>query len=470
MIQANESIQRLDQLDGAERSDADFTATRNACKLCTPLGACLAFAGVEGAVPFLHGSQGCATYIRRYMISHFREPMDIASSSFGEHATIFGGRDNLRLGLANVIEGYAPSLIGIATTCLSETIGDDVAMLLHEFKADHEGEAMPEIVHVSTPSYAGTHAEGYIATLRSIVEQLVPPTPRTEPGHGLNLIPGMVSPADLRRLRRIAEDFDIEATLVPDYADRMDGPSWAEYKRIPEGGTPIEAIRRMGRAALTVEMAATAPPKRTAGAWLEQHCGVPVRRMPLPIGIGLSDALFTAMAECSGRSIPERYTAERGRLIDAYVDAHKYLSGKRAIVLGEEDMIVSIVSFLAELGVEPVLVATGGHSGRLKGAIADVAPAVADHVLIRDDSDYEAAADLAAGLSPDVIIGPSKGYTLARRINVPLLRVGFPVHDRFGGARLSHLAYAGTQQLLDRLTNVLLDHRQAESQVGFTYL
>ncbi|MFZ0051635.1 MAG: nitrogenase component 1, partial [Desulfobaccales bacterium] len=61
-----------------------YVSTTNACKLCKPLGACLAFRGVEGAVPFLHGSQGCATYMRRYIISHFREPMDIASSSLGE--------------------------------------------------------------------------------------------------------------------------------------------------------------------------------------------------------------------------------------------------------------------------------------------------------------------------------------------------------------------------------------------------
>ena len=32
-------------------------STRNACKLCTPLGACLAFRGIEGCLPFLHGSQ-----------------------------------------------------------------------------------------------------------------------------------------------------------------------------------------------------------------------------------------------------------------------------------------------------------------------------------------------------------------------------------------------------------------------------
>ncbi len=68
-----------------------YTATTNACKLCKPLGASLAFRGIESCVPFLHGSQGCATYMRRYIISHFNEPIDIASSSLGEKQAIYGG-------------------------------------------------------------------------------------------------------------------------------------------------------------------------------------------------------------------------------------------------------------------------------------------------------------------------------------------------------------------------------------------
>ena len=83
---------RLD--DHGELRSKHFTSTRNACKLCTPLGACLVFRGVEGCVPFLHGSQGCSTYIRRYLISHFREPMDIASSNSHEEAALFGGSKN----------------------------------------------------------------------------------------------------------------------------------------------------------------------------------------------------------------------------------------------------------------------------------------------------------------------------------------------------------------------------------------
>ena len=105
-------------------------STTNACKLCKPMGATLAFRGIEGAMPFLHGSQGCATYMRRYIISHFNEPIDIASSSLGEKNAIYGGGPNLKLGLTNVIKKYQPDMIGIATTCLTETIGDDVGMIL----------------------------------------------------------------------------------------------------------------------------------------------------------------------------------------------------------------------------------------------------------------------------------------------------------------------------------------------------
>ena len=106
-------------------------------------------------MPFLHGSQGCATYMRRYIISHFREPMDIASSSLGEKQAVYGGGPNLKQGLGNVMSKYGARLIGVATTCLTETIGDDVPGIVREFRQEATGEAAarPEIVTVSTPSY-----------------------------------------------------------------------------------------------------------------------------------------------------------------------------------------------------------------------------------------------------------------------------------------------------------------------------
>ena len=111
----------------------EYVSSTNACKACMPLGACIAFKGIEGCVPFLHGSQGCATYMRRYLISHFREPVDIASSALGEGEAVFGGGPNLKQGLVNVINKYQAKAVGIATTCLTETIGDNVPAIVKEF-------------------------------------------------------------------------------------------------------------------------------------------------------------------------------------------------------------------------------------------------------------------------------------------------------------------------------------------------
>ncbi|HSH13228.1 MAG TPA: nitrogenase component 1, partial [Desulfurivibrionaceae bacterium] len=158
---------------------ANYTSTTNACKLCKPLGAALAFRGVAESVSFLHGSQGCATYMRRYIISHFNEPIDIASSALGEKHAVYGGSANLKQGLTNVSAKYHPRLIGIATTCLTETIGDDVKMILSEYRRDYQGEGeLPVLVPVSTPSYSGSHMEGFHAAVRALVEALAEGGPR----------------------------------------------------------------------------------------------------------------------------------------------------------------------------------------------------------------------------------------------------------------------------------------------------
>jgi nitrogenase molybdenum-iron protein NifN len=410
-----------------------LAATRNACNLCAPLGACLALRGVEGAVPFLHGSQGCATYIRRYLISHFREPVDIAVSGFSEATTVFGGGANLHSGLNNVARQYHPELIGIATTCLPETIGEDVGLLLREFRP--EASAPCPLVHVSTPSYRGTHVDGFHATVKALVEQLA----EGGPADGrVNVFPGMVSPADLRYLKEVFADFGLAATLLPDYSETLDGPQLDEYQKIPAGGTPVQRIRAMGRARMSLELG-----RATAAAFLESRFGVARTRLGWPVGVLESDRFFAALAELSGLPTPEKHAQERGRLVDSYVDAHKYVFGRRAVVYGEEDLVVGLNSFLTEIGVEPVL--CGGR-------------------------DFATIGEMARGLAPDFMIGSSKGYSLARELDIPLIRVGFPIHDRIGGQRILHLGYRGAQQLFDAVTNTLLERAQERSPVGYSYL
>jgi nitrogenase molybdenum-iron protein NifN len=449
-----------------------YVSTTNACKLCTPLGACLAFRGVAGAVPFLHGSQGCATYMRRYIISHFREPMDIASSSLGEKHAIYGGGPNLKQGLHNVTGKYGPQLIGVATTCLTETIGDDVPMIVKEYNQENlgngNGSPLPRIVTVSSPSYHGTHMEGFHRAVRALVAQLVEPT---EKNSNINLLPGFVSPADIRYLKEILADFDINGIILPDLSETLDGPIQAEYAKIPEGGTTLEEIRIMGGSQATLEFGATLRSQDTAGKILAASFGCKLYQIGLPIGLRETDLFFSILEIFSGRQTPRKHALERGRLLDAFVDGHKYLFGKRAVVYGEEDLVVGLTGFLAEIGIHPVLCASGGDTGRLQEAVTAVtADLLPEAPQIRGGVDFHDIAQEAEDLAPDLLVGHSKGYHLAKRWQIPLIRVGFPIHDRFGGPRVLHLGYRGAQQLLDTIINAVLSKKQEDSPVDYGYI
>ncbi len=458
------------KLRGDRPAPADYVSTTNACKLCKPLGACWVFKGIQGGVPFLHGSQGCATYMRRYLISHFREPVDIASSSLGEKQAVYGGGPNLKQGLVNVIAKYRPELVGVATTCLTETIGDDVPGILREFRAEvtlGPDNELPEIVWVSTPSYAGTQAEGFHAAVRAVVDQLA-----TADGDGsvVAVLPGLVSPADARHLKELCRDFGLPGVLLPDISETLDGPAWDDFVELPEGGTPVAALRGLGAARTTLEFG-RALGGNTAGALLRDRFGVAHESLGLPVGLRESDRLFAVLEGLAGRPSPREHQLERGRLVDAYVDGHKYVFGKRVVVYGEEDLAVGLTAFLAEIGARPVLVASGGKSGRLADAVAAVAgDLLPEPPAVREGVDFFDIAAEAEGLQPDLLLGNSKGYPMARKWNIPLVRVGFPIHDRFGGQRLLHLGYRGAQQLYDRLVNALLEVKQGGSDVGYGYL
>jgi nitrogenase molybdenum-iron protein NifN len=173
----------------------------------------------------------------------------------------------------------------------------------------------------------------------------------------------------------------------------------------------------------------------------------------------------------SGKPLPEKYALERGRLLDALVDGHKHVNGRRAVVYGEADLVAGVVDFLSEIGILPVICATGDDGGHLAPAVkAALDEKHHDRIEIIEGVDFVDIEAAVREAKPDLMIGHSKGYSLARKLDIPLVRIGFPIHDRVGGSRIQHLGYQGTQMLFDRIANTLLERRQAASDVGYTYL
>ncbi|WP_372752726.1 nitrogenase component 1 [Mariniflexile sp.] len=446
-----------------------FTSTRNACKVCTPLGSSIVFKGIEGCVPLIHGSQGCATYIRRYLISHYKEPVDIASTNFSEETAIFGGEKNLFIAIENVTKQYNPKIIGIATTCLSEVIGDDMRKIIHRYKTEHDA-SIPELVFVNTPSFMGTHMNGFHDTVTSLVKSFASIGERT---FSVNMFPGFLSPADLHHLKEILAEVSIHAIMTPDYSDILDNEYTGEYEKLPKGGTTLTELQQTGCSKASIEFGyilnKSNPQTESAAEYLETTFDVPRINLNIPIGIKATDAFFSALEALTSKKTPEKYTKQRGKLIDAYVDGHKYVFGKKAVVYGEEDFVVAMIAFLEEIGIETVLCASGGNSGLLRKTILEKVKPKSD-IQIHDNFDFEEIAETCKELKPDILIGNSKGYYIARELGIPLARVGFPIHDRLGGSRIKHIGYEGTQALFDLIANTLIQQMQDHSPVGYKYM
>lgn len=444
------------------------SATRNSCRVCAPLGSSLVFLGVEGCVPLIHGGQGCSTYIRRYLIGHFREVVDIASTNFSEASAVFGGNQNLFDGLANLSAQYKPAMIGVSTSCLSETMGEDVRAMLGDWgKKNAEMTDLPTLVHVSTPSYKGSHRDGFYDAVKAILQQVVEPANEGAlpiPAR-INLLPGFVSPEDMRHLLELVASFGLDATVLPDYSQTMDDGQWESWQALPNGGTPLARIREASQAMHTIEFEQPIATNVTAGKWLASAHKVPCSTLPLPVGINACDEFMGVLSEVSGQPIAEHWLSERARLIDSYVDAHKYAFGLRVAIVGDEELVIGLARLAVETGMIPTLCATGGSPERLREGLQSLDCPEDIHVI--GTADYEDITEFCREHRVSMLIGNSKAYSVARELQIPLVRCGFPVQDRMGGQRLLHVGYRGTQRLFDQIINTWLEYQQDHSPVGY---
>src|SRR5512145_3527749 len=116
----------INSVEYKERNFARQALVINPAHACQPLGAELAAHGFAETLPYVHGSQGCASYYRSTLNRHFREPAPAVSSAMTEDAAVFGGQANLHEGLENAIALYKPKMIAVFTSCMPEIIGDDL--------------------------------------------------------------------------------------------------------------------------------------------------------------------------------------------------------------------------------------------------------------------------------------------------------------------------------------------------------
>jgi nitrogenase molybdenum-iron protein beta chain len=435
--------------------------TINPAKTCQPIGAMYAALGVHGCLPHSHGSQGCCSYHRSTLTRHYKEPVMAATSSFTEGASVFGGQANLLNAINTIFSVYEPEIIAVHSTCLSETIGDDLGQIVG--KAREEGK-IPEGKHViqaSTPSYVGSHVTGYANMLEGIVKYFAMSTDEVK--RQINLLAGWVEPADMRELKRIMKVMGIKNVLLPDTSEVLDAPMTGKHEFYPKGGTTIPEMVSMGDSMFTLGLGEWAT--RSAAIKLENQCKVKFAMADLPIGLSATDRFIMALAKAGSVSIPEAISSERGKLVDLITDMHQYFHGKRVALWGDPDQLIPLVEFLNDIDMKPVYVVSGtpgkAFTKRVEEILADKVPEAkvkngkgADMFLMHQWIKQEPV---------DLLIGNTYGKYIARDEGIPFVRMGFPIIDRVGHSYFPTLGYMGGIRILEKVLSAMMDKIDADS-------
>ncbi len=441
-----------------EKNFARQALVVNAAHACQPLGAELAAHAFEGTLPFVHGSQGCASYYRSTLNRHFREPAPAVSDAMTEDGAVFGGQNNLHEAMENAYALYKPKMMAIFTSCMPEIIGDDLTAFIKNARQKGIIPTDFPLPYANTPSFNGSHVHGYDAMLLSILQTLTGGKQVEGRCTGkLNLIAGFdCNTGNYREYKRILQEFGIPYTLLADISDVFDAPLDGTYRMYP-GGTKLDeaADSINGKATLTLAPYATAK----TFAWIKDNYSGRHVSMPTPFGIAKTDAFLMKLAELSGKPVPESLKAERGRAVDAMTDAHQYIHGKRFALYGDPDYLPGYVSFLLEMGAKPRHILCSKGSKKLEKeiqALLDTSPYGKEGKIFMN-KDLWHLRSLVMTDPVDAIIGDTHAKFIARDAKIPLFRFGFPVFDRVNLHRSPVIGYQGAINMLTAICNKFID-------------
>jgi nitrogenase molybdenum-iron protein NifN len=435
---------------------ATVTVSKKACsvnplKMSQPIGGALAFMGLRGAMPLLHGSQGCTSFGLVLFTRHFKEAIPMQTTAMSEVATVLGGYENVEQAVLNIYNRTKPEIIGICSTGVTETKGDDVDGYIKIIREKHAAVANLPIVYVSTPDFKDAFQDGWEKTVTRIVETMVdaPKSAARRDPAKVNVLPGChLTPGDLDELRTIIEDFGLEPTFLPDLAGSLDGHIPDDFTPTTIGGVGVDEISMMGQASWTIAIGAQ---MRRAAEAMQERTGVPFRLFERLCGLEANDALMAFLTEISGRPAPMKYRRQRGQLVDAMLDGHFHIGGRKLAIGAEPDLLFDVGGLLTEMGAELLVAVTTTQS-----PIFERLPT--DDVLIGDLEDLE---NLAKAKNCDLMVTHSHGRQAASRLKIPFFRMGIPMFDRLGGGHQLMVGYRGARDLIFDISNLLMaDHEE----------
>jgi nitrogenase molybdenum-iron protein NifN len=410
----------------------------NPIKHSQPMGATLAFLGVKGCMPLMHGAQGCASYTKVFFTRHFNEPIAINNTSVSDITAVLDGGDySILMAIENIQnkeKNFQPSMIGLHTTGLTETKGDDVRGVGTHIEIPY--------VFVNTPDYEGGMESGWSLTVTAMIDQLTAVATELKPNKLVFLPHVSMQPIEVEKIKALCEDFGFETYALPDLSTSLDG-YWGEGQgKLANGGITVDQIRDLATSSVVISIGASM--KKAALALQKKNPAIEHIHMDHVMGLEGCDNFVSSLMK-SRQIDPKPLTKRwRARLQDAMLDTHFLIGSSHFVITGEPDMLVGICALIRSVGgtVDAAVSTTFSDSLHLIEA---------EKVFV---GDLEDARQFFGGA--DMVISNFHAERILHSYpHTALVIRGFPNYEELGNQLKNDQLYEGSTYFLFEIANSL---------------
>jgi nitrogenase molybdenum-cofactor synthesis protein NifE len=411
--------------------------TRNSLEIprstCRLFGTIKALSTIQRSAILVHGPKGCVYHINYIMGMRGDRPSAIYTTSLDEQDVIFGAGGKLTEAIEEIDRRLSPDLIFVLSCCASAIIGEDVE------SACRAAQARARVIGFASGGFEGDHHTAYGETLSRLAEELSGPAGAPRPAT-VNLVGMLRGGPDLAELKRVLSLAGITV------------------RGVLAAGATLGDLRRLGEAALNIVICE--PAGRAAAEFLERRYGTPFIVEDFPIGARAARAFLShataalgmpfdpaVLAGEPGPAYPPGEAPERREAVRPPVPP------LRVAVIGGPTRAVSMVRFLRDRGISPVLVVVDFDAGS-RQRLADLA---IDGLEILIEPPQDEILSRLSALRVNLVIGGMFERPLAAMLGIPHI-------DMMHGSQRT-ACFAGEREL-SRILSLIRPAGKEEPETG----
>jgi nitrogenase molybdenum-iron protein beta chain len=413
---------------------------------CTLHGALQTVTQIEGVIPIVHSTSGCAIqhfYAARAGggASPYLSGSEIPASNIYEKQVIFGGASRLREQMKNTTKVFEGKLYLVLAGCESEMVGDDVSSMTAEL-----AEQGVPVIYYESAGFKGNTCDGYEGVIDAMFTQLpqiIKVSASTDERliNILGVIPGqdLCWQGNLLEIQRIFASIDIRVNTFFGYGQRLEN-----WKQAYQAKLTVVVSSWGLKAAQKLQACYDIPYIEVLGAFLgETETTAFIQKI-------------AALLSADTSKIELYLTEERQRFVHALRQIQEYYFTyrfqKKFAIIGDEGIILRYGTFLMNtLGME------------LKTAVVTDARETDDDLKPSEDliklgasnlcfsKDTKEIAKLLLHTKPELLFGSAFELCL----NIPQMVVSYPSNAPVI-LRRCDIGYTGALCVMEDVSNLII--------------